>query len=52
MEKKTLFIFFEKLTKSLVVLFEIFLIRNIVENKKVENKLNKILLRLSNSYCD
>lgn len=44
--------FVEKLAKSLVVLFEIFLIRNIVENKKVENKLNKILLRLSNSYCD
>ena len=44
--------FVEKLTKALVVLFEIFLIRNIVENKKVENKLKKILLRLSNSYCD
>ena len=44
--------FVEKLANSLVVLFEIFFTRNIVENKKVENKLNKILLRLSNSYCD
>ena len=44
--------FIEKVTKSLVVLFEILLFRNIVENKKVENKLNKILLNLSNSYCD
>ena len=42
----------EKLTKSLVVLIEIFFIRNILENKEVENKLNKILLKLSNTYCD
>ena len=51
-DKRHYLSFVEKLANSLVVLFEIFLTRNIVENKKVENKLNKILLRLSNSYCD
>lgn len=44
--------FVEKLIKSIVVAFEIFLMRNIVENKNIEKKLNKILFKLSSSYCD
>ena len=44
--------FFEKLLKSSFALFEIFLFRNIVNNKEIEKELNKILFKLSNSYCE
>ena len=44
--------FKEKIIKFIIVLFEIFFMRNIVENKKIEKEINKILLRLSDSYCD
>ncbi len=44
--------FVEKITKSIVVLFEVLINRNILENTKVEKEINKILLKLSNSYCD
>ncbi|MFL2663238.1 MAG: phytoene/squalene synthase family protein [Alphaproteobacteria bacterium] len=44
--------FKEKIIKFIIVLFEIFFMRNIVENKKIEKEINKILLILSDSYCD
>ena len=43
---------FEKLVKSIFVLFEVLFVKNLKENKKLEKYINKTLFKLSKSYCD
>ena len=39
---------FEKLVKSIFVLFEVLFVKNLKENKKLEKYINKLFLNLAN----